>query len=309
VNNNIKKVSIIIPVYNEELNLEQLYSRLTKVSQKRDEEFVFLFINDGSSDGSLQKLLEIRKNDSRVWVIDLARNFGHQSALTVGLDEAEGDAVILMDADMEDSPEDILQFLNKWDEGYQVVYAIRKSRKLPFFKALPFKIFHKINSKISKIDMPTAGSFSLMDRCVIEKMKMLREHNRYIPGLRSWVGFKQTGVELARGDRYDSKSRVGIGKLYGLALDSFISFSEGLLSFPFLFGLMLSCISCAALILVIIFKFIWNWAPWGWASLISSIFLIAGLQFAFIGLLGEYVTRILIEVKNRPLYITKSVYK
>lgn len=303
-----KEISIIIPIYNEEAVLDNLYSRLCKITDPREERFIFLFVNDGSKDNSLDKLLQIRQKDNRVHIIELARNFGQQYALTAGLDDAQGDAVILMDADMEDSPEDILKFLEKWHQGYHVVYSIRKSRRTSFLKNILFSIFHKINAKLSEIPMEATGTFSLMDRAVLERMKGLREHTRYLPGLRTWVGFRQIGVELDRGARYDSSSRVSLGRLYALALDSFISFSGELLSFPFLFGIVLCSVSSLAMIVVVILKILWHSGPWGWASLICTMLILSGLQFAFIGLVGEYVSRILMEVKNRPLYIIKQKY-
>ncbi|MBI4680171.1 MAG: glycosyltransferase family 2 protein [Nitrospirae bacterium] len=180
-----KKISVVIPVFNEEGVLKILYDRLAKVAEARPEEFEFIFVNDGSTDGSLNKLLELNSLDERVRIIDLARNFGHQNALTAGIDEADGDAVILMDADLEDQPEDLLKFLNKWNDGYQVVYAVRRSRKVSLFKSLVFKMFHMLNKKISNIDMQIAGIFGLMYRVVVEQLKRISEHNRYIPGLRN----------------------------------------------------------------------------------------------------------------------------
>jgi len=307
--NSKKKISIVLPVFNEEAILQHLYARLIEVKNARSEDFEFIFVNDGSTDNTLEKLLEIREKNNRVNIIDLARRFGQQSALTVGLDEAEGDAVILMDADMEDSPEDILKFFKKWDEGYQVVYAIRKSRRVGFLKRALFNFFHKLNKGISETKMPASGTFSLLDRVVVDKIKNMREHNRYIPGLRSWVGFKQVGVELDRGTRYDSKPRVRMGDLYALAIDSFTSFSSNLLSLPFLFGLMVSFLSGIAIVIIVILKIFFNIGPWGWPSLVSIILFFSGLQLALIGLLGEYVSRILTEIKNRPLYIVKEKYK
>lgn len=306
---NKKVVSIVVPVYNEEKVLEHLYERLTKVSDTRPEQFEFIFVNDGSKDGSLKKLLELNKQDKKVCVIDLARNYGHQNALTAGIDEAEGDAIILMDADMEDHPEDIPKFLEKWDEGYQVVYAVRKSRKVPILKSLLFKLFHSINAKISTFSIKSTGIFGLMDRVVVEQMKYLKEHNRYIPGLRSWIGFNQIGVEVERGPRYDLKPRVTMYKLYRQAFDSFTSFSDIILSIPFYLGFILSLLSILSVVVIAILKIAYNFGPWGWASLVSIILLIIGIQFAFIGLIGEYISRIFIEVKNRPLYIIRKKYK
>lgn len=304
-----EKVSIVIPVFNEEGILEYLHEQLSEVVSGRPEQFEFIFVNDGSRDGSLQKLLELTKKDGRVFVIDLARNFGHQNALTAGIDSAEGDAVILMDADLEDQPQDILRFLKKWDEGYQVVYAVRRSRNVSFLKSLLFGLFHKINTKISKVNMESAGIFGLMDRVVVEQLKRIGEHSRYIPGLRSWLGFKQIGVEVERGPRYDTKPRVTLYQLYRLAFDSFTSFSDVLLSLPLYLGAVFSLASVAGILIIIVLKIFYDVGPWGWPSLVTIILLLSGLQFLFIGIIGEFLARILVEVKNRPLYIIRRIYK
>ena len=303
-----KKVSIVIPVYNEEGILECLYERISKVSEGRKESFEFIFVNDGSTDGSLNKLLQLRKQDKRVKIIDFTRNFGHHSAIFAGCNIADGDAVVLMDADMEDLPEDIPLFLEKWEEGYQVVYAVRKSRKVSFRMALFFYLFHKLNSIISNVPMEAAGIFCLMDRKVVEKMKLIREHNLYVPGLRSWIGFNQIGVAVNRGARYDSKSRVGLWKLYKLAINNFTSFSDVIVSIPLFIGIILCFLSFLVIAVISMFQLVYGIAPWGWSSLISIMLAISGLQFAFIGIIGEYITRILIETKNRPSYIIKDKY-
>lgn len=304
-----KKLSIVMPVFNEEGVLEPLFERLTGVTAARDEEFEFIFVNDGSTDGTLGKLLEMRGADTRVRIIDLARNFGHQNALTAGLHEAEGDAVILMDADLEDRPEDILLFLDRWYEGYQIVYAVRKSRRVSFPKTLLFKLFHGINARVCSGGMEASGIFGLMDRVVVDEMKRFGEHNRYLPGLRQWVGFNQIGIELDRGARYDMKPRVSLAQLYRLAFDSFTSFSDTLLSLPLYLGIALSCLSLFGILVITVLKLAFNVGPWGWSSLVSILFLLMGLQFFFIGLIGEFISRILIEVKDRPLYIIKRKYQ
>tara|TARA_B100001971_G_scaffold53427_1_gene48569 strand:+ start:3395 stop:4342 length:948 start_codon:yes stop_codon:yes gene_type:complete len=303
-----KKVSVVLPVYNEEGIIEHLYERLSKMANQRSERYEFLFVNDGSMDGSLNKLLDIRKKDKRVNIIDLSRNYGHHSAVFAGCSMADGDAVVLMDADMEDLPEDIPLFLEKWEEGYQVVYAVRKSRKVSFRMASFFYLFHKLNSIISNVPMQAAGIFCLMDRKVVEKIKLITEHNLYIPGLRSWIGFNQIGVAVNRGARYDSKSRVSLWKLYKLAINNFTSFSDVILSIPLFIGIILCFLSLLVIVVISIFQLAYGIAPWGWSSLVSIVLAIGGLQFAFIGIIGEYITRILIETKNRPSYIIKDKY-
>jgi polyisoprenyl-phosphate glycosyltransferase len=223
--------------------------------------------------------------------------------------EAEGDAVILMDSDMEDRPDDILKFLEQWDNGYDVVYAVRKKRRTSRMRSLLFTLFHKINKRISSVNMDATGIFGLMDRVVVNEIINIKEHNPYIPGLRSWVGFKQIGIELDRGGRYDSSPRVVLSQLYKLAFDSFTAFSSNLLSLPILIGAVFFFISIFALVVILFLKVFYGLGPWGWASLASIILLISGVQFTFIGLLGEYISRIMVEVKGRPLYIIREKYK
>ena len=308
INKMNKIISIVLPVFNEEAILKELHQKLSEVISRRSERFEIIFVNDGSVDKSLAVLLDIRKQDNRVCILDFARNFGHQNSLNAGLRETKGDAVILMDADLEDSPKDILKFLEKWDIGYEVVYAIRKKRNVPWLKSLLFKLFHKLNNRLSTIDMEAAGIFSLMDRVVVNAIININEHNLYLPGLRSWVGFKQIGIEVDRGVRYDASPRVGIFRLYKLAFDSFTAFSSNLLSLPIIVGLVFFATSIMAIIVIVILKVFYDIGPWGWASLVSIILLISGIQFAFIGLIGEYISRIMLEVKGRPLYIIRSKY-
>jgi polyisoprenyl-phosphate glycosyltransferase len=308
INKKNKIISIVLPVFNEENILKELHLKLSEVISKRSEQFEIIFINDGSVDKSLAVLLDIRKQDSSVCILDFARNFGHQVALNAGLKEAKGDAVILMDSDLEDSPTDILKFLEQWDLGYEVVYAIRKNRKVSWLKHFFLKLFHKFNKRVSTITMEAAGIFSLMDRTVVNELISINEHNPYLPGLRSWVGFKQIGIELDRGGRYDLSPRVSIPQLYKLAFDSFTSFSGNLLSLPIIIGFVCFTVSIFSLIVIVTLKIFYGVGPWGWASLASIILFLSGIQFAFIGLLGEYISRIMEEVKGRPLYIVRKKY-
>jgi len=209
---------------------------------------------------------------------------------------------------LEDSPNDILKFLEHRDLGYEVVYAIRKNRKVSWLKNLFFKLLTKFNNRVSTINMEAAGIFSLMDRTVVNEMISINEHNPYLPGLRSWVGFKQIGIEIDRGGRYDASPRVSIPQLYKLAFDSFTAFSGNLLSLPIIIGFVFFTISILALVVIVILKVFYSVGPWGWASLASIILFLSGIQFAFIGLLGEYISRIMEEVKGRPLYIIRKKY-
>ncbi|MBI5181714.1 MAG: glycosyltransferase family 2 protein [Nitrospirae bacterium] len=300
-------ISLVIPVFNEEKVLEHLYKIICDLVDKREETFEVIFVNDGSSDRSLNILLNIYKTDSRIKIIDLSRNFGHQSALTAGIDFAAGDAVILMDADLEDTPNTIHDFLEFWKKGYDVVYAIRRNRKVGIIKKIFFKLFHRINAAISEISMPdAAGIFALMDKKVVEMIRQIPEKNRYIPGLRAWVGLNQIGIEVDRSERYDKNPRVSILKLVKLALDSYVSFSKIPLQIASFFGFFFSLISFIAILLVILLELTVGFSVKGWASIIIIILFVAGIQLITIGIIGEYIGRILDETKNRPVYLVKQ---
>lgn len=304
----MRVISLVIPVFNEEKGLDTFYKTICSNINKRKEIFELIFVNDGSSDGSLERLLTIHRSDSRVKIIDLSRNFGHQNALSAGIDFATGDAVILMDADMEDLPEKICDFLEYWEKGYDVIYAIRGKRKVGIMKRMFFSLFHKINSVISDVPMPNAaGIFGLMDRKVVDIIKRIPEKNRYLPGLRTWVGLKQIGLEIERGKRYDKKPRVSIAKLIRLAFDSYVSFSKIPLRIATFLGLLFSFLSFLGILIIIFLKLTVGIQLRGWSSIVVLILLVAGIQLITIGIMGEYIGRILDETKNRPLYIVNQI--
>ncbi len=302
----LKKISVIIPIYNEAGIIKELIRRLKSVVKNLPFEFEFIFVNDGSKDASLDVLLESGRSDESIRVINLSRNFGHQQAISAGMDYTESDAIILMDADMEDSPEDLPLFISKWQEGFDVVYAIRKSRKVSLLKNLCFRIFHSLNKVFSEVPMEPTGIFGLMDRRVADEIKRLREKNRYIPGLRSWVGFKQIGVVLNRGERYDGSPRVTFPKLVSLAMNSYFAFSKRPMRIAAFLGFFLSFFSFAGLLFVIGFQLLMKFRVSGWASLAALILFISSVQFACIAIMGEYIGRIFDEAKERPLYIVKD---
>lgn len=304
-----KKISIVVPVYNENYVLGKLFAELDGVMKYANYNFEFIFVNDGSTDESLETLLRLAKSDNRIKVVDLARNFGQQVAVTAGLDYAAGDAIVLMDADLEDRPEDIVKFLEKWEQGYEVIYAVRQRRSVSLLRRICFNIFHRLN-KIIYDDFPidACGIFGLMDRKIVENLNKLRERNRYIPGLRGWVGFKQTGIRLDRGERYDKRSRVRFAKLFALAFNSYFAFSNKPLRIASVLGFLLSFLTFISIIVVIILKLLINFKVSGWASLVAIILFISSVQFMCMGIMGEYIGRIYEETKGRPLYIIKNIY-
>lgn len=303
---NTPTLSIVVPVFNEQNGILIFYQALTEALKSEKIGLEIIFINDGSKDNSWEVLKELHAKDPRVKLVGLSRNFGHQNALTAGIDCARGDAVVLMDMDMEDRPEAILEFLAKWREGHEIVYAIRNQRQVSAGMKFLYKLFHRINAMVSDLQMEAAGIFCLMDRRVVEQFKKFSERDRYIPGLRVWVGFKQIGIISDRGPRYDGRSRVGMIRLVKLAMDSIFSFSTLPLRFAVFFGLFFSFLSFCVVGVILWIKFFTNNAIPGWASILSAVLLIGGIQLICMGFQGEYLIRVFNEVKNRPNYIVRE---
>jgi len=268
------------------------------------EQFEIILVNDGSGDRSLDEIRRLVAADPRIKGISFSRNFGQQAALTAGMDAAAGDAVILMDADLQDEPEALPCFIRKWREGFDVVYAVRSKRKESLFKRAAFKLFYRVQAYLANIHTPLdSGVFCLMDRRVVDAMKNCGERNRYLTGLRAWVGYRQTGVTVERGARYDGKSRVGWGGLFKLAFDAVFSFSVVPLRIATTLALILGLASMYMLAFIIYHKLITHRAIPGWASGFGATLLLGSIQLFALGLIGEYLGRIYDEVKRRPLYI------
>ena len=301
----MKIVSIVILIYNEESTIVELWNRLYKTIQTIPYKFEIIFVNDASIDES-RKILEdlIYLHPNIIRIIDFSRNFGHPQALTAGMNHSSGDCIILMDGDLQDSPESISKFIDKWENGYDVVYAIREKRKEFFIKRILFKLFYKIQALIVNIDIPVdAGIFSLMDRKVVNIILEMKENNKYIPGLRAYTGFKQVGLEIEREKRYYGKTRVGNTRLIKLALDGIFTFSNVPLKFATYIGIILAFPSLVLSIIVVLIKIFSDNATPGWASNLATTFFIGGIQLIFLGIIGEYLSRIYEEVKRRPYYI------
>jgi len=303
---NNKLISIVVPVFNEENGLSNFHSQLKKTIDTLAYDFEIIFVNDGSIDDSLAVLNSLRQRDKRIKIVDLSRNFGQQNALTAGIDQASGDAVVLLDVDLEDDPGYIRSFIDYWNKGYQVVYARRTERREAFLRKLCFIAFHKANRVICSINIDAAGAFCLMDRSVVRYFKEFTERDKYIPGLRSWIGFIQIGIDTVRGVRYDNKPRVKFRNLFKLAFDSFTSFSTMPLKISIFLGSIFSLLSFIGIAIVFIEKVVFKSAILGWASTISIILLLGGIQLICIGLQGEYIARIFNEVKKRPNYIIRD---
>ena len=299
--------SVVIPIFNEEEIIPELWRRLSDILDRLDSSSEVIFINDGSVDNSLELLKEINHKNQEVKIISFSRNFGHQCALSAGIDHANGKAVILMDGDLQDSPEAIISFLQLWQQGYDVVYAIRKNRKEKWLKRLAFKSFYYIQKKLSGIVTPMdAGIFSLMDRKVILTLRQMPERNKYLSGLRAYAGFKQIGVYVERGPRYRGQPKVSVSKLFKLAFDGIFSFSTIPLKIATILGLVSAIISFIIGLIGLYVKFILGQEFLSWAYGLTTTFFMGGIQLLSLGIIGEYIGRIYDEVRQRPYYIIQE---
>ncbi|MDZ7267405.1 MAG: glycosyltransferase family 2 protein [candidate division KSB1 bacterium] len=303
------RYSIVLPVYNEEENLLQIYQRLTRVLSALGEPYEIIFVNDGSRDRSREILRSLHQQDARVKLVSFTRNFGHQTAVSAGLDFAAGDAVIVMDADLQDPPECLPQFIAKWQEGHDVVYAIRTKRKENIFKRAAYALFYRLIKRIADIDIPLdSGDFCIMDQKVVRVIRSLPERNRFVRGIRSWVGFRQTGLAYERDERYAGRTHYTLYKLLTLALDGFVSFSHAPLRMAAILGFLTSGLSFV-MALVQLYRRLFvpsSYVP-GFASIIITVLFLGGIQLITIGIIGEYLGRIFDEVKRRPLYLVDEV--
>lgn len=299
--------TVIIPIFNEERILPELRARLVAATGRLDEPCEVILIDDGSSDGSFPLMTAMHAEDPRIKIIRLSRNFGHQIAISAGLDEARGDAVVLMDGDLQDPPELLPEMISLWKKGFHVVYTVKRSRRENPLKRLAFMSFYRILHALSTIQIPMdAGNFSLMDRRVVEVLRTMPERNRYISGLRAWAGFQQTAIYYDRDPRFAGKPQMSLGRLIQLALDGIFSFSNVPLRLAVYFGLLAAAASFAGGFYVIYAKLFTNQAILGWASTILSILFVGGMILVTLGVIGEYISRIYEEVKKRPLYVVRD---
>ena len=308
-----KLISVVAPVYFEEAVIEAFYTRLRAaleaLADRYDHEI--LFVNDGSTDRSLEILRGFAAADPSVRVLDLSRNFGHQMAITAGMDEAAGDAVVVLDADLQDPPEVIAEMLAKWEAGYQVVYAVRERRKGESrLRLWVTGLFYRFLRSMSEVKPPVdTGDFRLLDRQVLEVLKGMREHGRYLRGLVTWVGFRQYALPYVRDARYAGEAKYTLAKLAKLALDGITSFSERPLYVAGYAGLFLTSVSFLFIVWVLAVKLLHPEAIiQGWTSLMIVVLFMGGIQLLFVGLLGLYLGRVFTETKGRPLYVIAQRY-
>lgn len=296
--------SVVVPVYASEKILPELYRRLVAVLEPLGSSFEIILVNDCGPDNSLAVIHKLHQQDPRVKFIALARNFGQQVAISAGLDHATGKAVMVMDDDLQDPPEVLPTLIEKWKEGYQVVYAIRTKRKEGLIKRFFYSTFYRMLQKISAITIPLdAGEFCLMDATVVSMLTQMPERNRYLPGLRSWVGFRQTGVEYERQARFSGQSGYSFRQLLRTAANGLFSFSYLPLQVALILGFVVSMLSIAFALFIVIRKLIYDIPVPGWAALMVSVLMLGGIQLLILGFMGEYIGRIFDETKGRPLYI------
>ncbi len=300
--------SIIAPIFNELDNLPELYRRVQEVMTASGETWELVMVDDGSNDGSTECILEMAKDDSHVRPVIFARNFGHQLAVTAGWDYARGNAIITIDADLQDPPEVIPDLIAKWREGYEVVYAVRAEREgETWFKKTTAALFYRIVHRITDIKIPVdTGDFRLMDRKVVDVLKTMHERHRFPRGMSAWVGFKQIGVPYKRAARYAGVTKYPFSKMLKLALNAITGYSYFPLQLATYFGFTAAGLSIVAIPVVIIMRLAGHGAFLGQATTLIAVLFLGGVQLIFLGVLGEYLGRIYDEVKGRPLYIVRQ---
>jgi glycosyltransferase involved in cell wall biosynthesis len=300
--------TIIAPIYNEIDNIQTLYTRVCEVMDSTGEPWEFVMVDDGSSDGSTDAILELKKKDDKIVPVIFARNFGHQIAVTAGLDYSQGKAVTIIDADLQDPPEVILALIEKWKEGYEVVYATRSKREgETWFKRFTASAFYRLIQRITDINLPMdAGDFRLLDRKVVDVMGGMREKHRFLRGMSVWVGFRQTGVEYERAERLAGETKYPLKKMVQLASDAITGFSYFPLQLATYLGFAFTGISFLAILALIILRLVGSQFLMGQAATLIAVLFLGGVQLLSIGMIGEYIGRLYDEAKGRPLYIVRG---
>ena len=309
INVQMPKLSLVIPVYNEEILIDQLFERTTRALNNLTSDYEIICVDDGSKDATLEKLKHYHTLEKRFKVLSLSRNFGHQAAIFAGLTYARGEFVGVMDGDLQDPPELLGEFLAKAEEGYDVVYAIRKKRKESFPKRMIYWAYYRIFKRMSNIYIPLdSGDFALMRNTVIKHLINMREQSLYIRGIRSWLGFRQIGLEYDRDRRQGGEPKYTLRKLLRLAFNGIFSFSEYPVRLISRLGLTVVLISIIYIVITLVKKYVYGDVPQGFTTLIIFISLFSGVQLVALGLIGEYMVRIYDETRRRPLFIVREEY-
>ncbi|MCJ7626365.1 MAG: glycosyltransferase family 2 protein [Anaerolineaceae bacterium] len=300
--------SVVAPIYNENESLMELYRRVTDVMDTLETPWEFVLVDDGSEDGSTDIIRELASNDEKVRPVIFARNFGHQVAVTAGMDYSRGKAVIIIDADLQDPPEVILDLIAKWREGYQVVYAVRSEREgESWFKKVTAALFYRVIFRITDVKIPLdTGDFRLMDRKVVDEFNQMRERHRFLRGMSSWIGFRQVGVHYKREERYAGVTKYPFRKMLQLALNAITSFSYFPLQLATYLGFLAASVSILAIPFVVITRLVGSQAFLGQATTLIAVLFLGGVQLISLGILGEYLGRVYDEVRGRPLYIVSE---
>ena len=307
-------ISLVVPAYNEEEGIEELHRRIAAASPAWGEDWELIVVDDGSRDRTLEVLERLAASDPRLKVVSLSRNFGHQPAVTAGLNHASGSIVCVMDADLQDPPEELLPFIEKIREGHDVVYAIRTKRKEGVFKRVAYHVYYRLLKRLATLDIPLdSGDFCVMRGEVVAAINRLPERNRFVRGLRTWVGFRQTGLAYERAARYAGEPKYTLRKLFKLASDGIINFSYRPLQAIMLLGFIVGLIA-VGLGVVVLVQYVGNFPiagynpreARGWTSLILVLLFSSAVQLFCLGILGEYIGRLFEETKRRPVYLVKK---
>ena len=305
----MKTISILVPCYNEAQSLEMLYEEIVRVISTLDDyRWEVLFVNDGSRDNTMEVIKGLREKDGRISYVDLSRNFGKENAMLAGFDYAKGDAVVIMDADLQHPPAVIPEMIKKWEEGYDDVYAQRKSRgKESWLRKRLTKSYYRLLQGRSRVDvLPNVGDFRLLDRKCVDALCQMRESGRYTKGMYCFIGFKKIGVEFETQDRVSGESSMSYKKLMNLALEGITSYTTAPLRWATFIGLIVSIFAFAYMVFVLIKAFLYGDPVAGYPTLLTVILFIGGVQLLTIGIIGEYLAKVFVEVKNRPVYIIKE---
>lgn len=305
----MKKITLLIPAYNEELSLPSLYKELVGLMDNQPNyEWEVLFVNDGSKDKTLECIKELRVSDKRINYVDLSRNFGKERAMLAGFDYATGDATVIMDADLQDPPSLIPEMIKYWEEGYDDVYALRKDRgKESWLRKKLSLAFYDILQRSTRIEvLPNVGDFRLLDRSCIEALKKLRESERYTKGMFCWIGFRKKEIKFDRGNRTAGNSSWNFFSLFGLAIEGVTSFTTVPLRFATIMGVIVSLTSFIYIMYIILKVFLWGEPVQGYPSMMCVILFLGGVQLLSLGIIGEYLSRVFSESKNRPTYIARD---